>query len=592
MARIDDFELITKLGEGGMGAVYKARQVSLDRIVALKILAKRLAGDNSFVTRFLREARATAKLNHPNIVSGIAVGSADGYHYFAMEFIEGETLNKRLKTSGAIPEAEALRIGAAVASALAHAHSLGIIHRDVKPDNIMMMSDGTPKLADLGLAKGNESEEDASLTQAGTALGTPHYIAPEQAAGEADIDGRADTYALGCTLYHLATGQTPFQAPTTAVLMMKHMTEKMPHPQSLKPQLSDGFCLILSRMVARDRADRYADLKAAAADMETLIAGGQPEIKPLPANKSKFQPAPGQPKFQRRTGKHAPIDAGSGETASTERSGSRQPTATRLPSQRVEVPAGADHKPLIYGVVGFVVVATLGYVLIGGGSKPVAKSPEAQPPPAIPEPKNTPPPPAPPKPPVAAPAPRPATQPSTPNPHVVAAPAKPTAGFTPLLQNGDLSSWKIVEHEWTAADSVLTGKGLGKNACIWKFNSLPPDFELRFEVEDTRAFHLGYTTEAGASIFVNMRSDRVIRLHKYSTPVVELDMSKAKYPPGRYAWKIVVKGESVKVYINDAIAAEHENANQRSARKRGLCLYAAPGSVVHYSNLEVRDLSK
>ncbi|HYF50467.1 MAG TPA: protein kinase [Planctomycetota bacterium] len=600
MTRIDDFELLAKLGEGGMGAVYKARQVSLDRVVALKVLAKKLAGNQSFVTRFLREARATAKLNHPNIVSGIAVGSAEGYHYFAMEFIEGETLNKRIKTSGALPEAEVLRIGAAVASALAHAHSVGIIHRDVKPDNIMMMSDGTPKLADLGLAKGNESEEDASLTQAGTALGTPHYIAPEQAAGEPDVDGRADTYALGCTLYHMATGQTPFQAPTTAVLMMKHMTEKMVHPQSIKPQLSDGFCQILSRMIARDKADRYPDLKDAAADMEAVLNGGQPACKPLPPQKSKFQPGP---KAQRRTGKFAPVEAGNAEApstersasrnaAATERSASRNPTQTRTPSVRTDVPA-TDNRLYLAGAGAVLLIAILAWLFMGGSSKPVAKVPE-------PPPKSEPTPPvaATPKPPqpqpvVQKPAPPP-TPPVPPATAVVDPPAAVPVPSTPdgelLLKGNDLAGWKIVEPDWHAENGVLVGKGRQGNACIWKFNSLPPNLELRFESETTRAFHFGYSKGGGPMMFIHLDGGP-IRFNEFSKDVVELGRSKAKFAPGKHAWRIVVHNDMTQIYVNNELVVERKGVDQRQdGGKRNLVFYAPPGATNRYGPIEVRPL--
>jgi len=292
-SQVGDFLLLSKLGEGGMGAVYKARQVSLDRVVALKILTPQLAGNDEFIARFQREARATAKLNHPHIIAGFDVGQAAGYHYFAMEFIEGESLKARIKREGALPEAEVLRIGAAVASALAHAHAAGIVHRDVKPDNILLAQDGTPKLADLGLVKAAQEKEDGSLTKSGATVGTPHYIAPEQARGERDLDGRADTYALGCTLYHAATGQTPFDGATTAVIMVKHLNDRMPHPRFLGADLSDGCCAILARMLARDREDRYEDLQDAAADMELVLAGQEPQCGRLPAGKLNFLPIPG-----------------------------------------------------------------------------------------------------------------------------------------------------------------------------------------------------------------------------------------------------------------------------------------------------------
>lgn len=292
-SQVGDFLLLSKLGEGGMGAVYKARQVSLDRLVALKILTPQLADNAEFIARFQREARATAKLNHPHIIAGFDVGQAAGYHYFAMEFVEGESLKARIKREGALPEAEVLRIGAAVASALAHAHAAGIVHRDVKPDNILLDKDRTPKLADLGLVKAEQEKEDGSLTKSGATVGTPHYIAPEQARGERDLDGRADTYALGCTLYHAATGQTPFDGATTAVIMVKHLNDRMPHPRFLRADLSDGFCAILARMLARDREDRYEDLKDAAADMELALAGQEPQCGRLPPAKLNFLPIPG-----------------------------------------------------------------------------------------------------------------------------------------------------------------------------------------------------------------------------------------------------------------------------------------------------------
>jgi len=289
--RIGDFELITKLGEGGMGAVYKARQVMLDRVVALKVLPPKLARDAEFAQRFMREARATAKLNHPNIVSGIDVGQADGYFYFAMELVEGETLKQRFDRTGPLSEKEAARIGAAIASALAHAHASDLIHRDVKPENILLARDETPKLADLGLAK-DALEGDASLTATGMALGTPNYIAPEQAEGSRKIDGRADIYSLGCTLYHVLTGHTPFDGTSPAVVMLKHLRDKIAHPQSRRAELSDDFCAVLERMLARAKEDRYPSMAAAQVHLEALAAGEPLNLAPLPAAQSNFSGGP------------------------------------------------------------------------------------------------------------------------------------------------------------------------------------------------------------------------------------------------------------------------------------------------------------
>ena len=232
------FELLSRLGQGGMGAVYKARQKSMDRLVALKILPKNLAKNQDFISRFLREARAAGKLSHPNIVTGIDAGFADGYYYFAMEYVEGRNLGDRVRSDGPLPEKEVLEIGRQIAEALEYAHDAGMVHRDVKPENILVTREGQAKLCDLGLARtSGGSDDEARVTQAGFAVGTPYYISPEQVRGE-DPDSRADIYSLGCTLYHLLAGQPPFVGPSALATMQKHLTETAARLSDLRPGTS------------------------------------------------------------------------------------------------------------------------------------------------------------------------------------------------------------------------------------------------------------------------------------------------------------------------------------------------------------------
>ncbi len=197
--RFGEFEIIQMLGKGGMGAVYKALQVSLRRFVAIKVLERSLAMDEEFVVRFHNEAVAAAALNHPNLVQVYAAGETGGLHWFAMEFVNGESLQGRLDRSGRIEAAEAVAIALHVTNALDHAWRKGrMIHRDIKPDNIFLSTEGEVKLGDLGLAKSCEGDE--GMTMVGTSMGTPLYISPEQAEGRKEIDLRTDIYSLGATV--------------------------------------------------------------------------------------------------------------------------------------------------------------------------------------------------------------------------------------------------------------------------------------------------------------------------------------------------------------------------------------------------------
>ncbi len=267
------FELIEKIAEGGMGAVYRAKQISLDRIVALKLLPEKFAKDETFVARFYREAKVAARLDHPHIVRAVDVGEAEGKHYFAMEFVEGKSLGDMLDEDGMLPESKAVNYILQIAQALEHAWEHQLIHRDIKPDNILIAKEDVAKLADLGLAR-STIDESTRVTQTGTAMGTPHYISPEQARGEADIDIRTDIYSLGATLFHLVTGSPPYVGTTAAVIVTKHLTEEPPSARERNPEVSEGLDAVIRKMMAKDKNARYASPTELIRDLEAVAKGG------------------------------------------------------------------------------------------------------------------------------------------------------------------------------------------------------------------------------------------------------------------------------------------------------------------------------
>jgi serine/threonine protein kinase len=275
--QIPGYRILGRLGAGAMAVVYKARQLSLNRMVAIKVLPKRFTENPEYVERFYKEGQAAGKLNHPNIVQAIDVGEAGGYHYFVMEYVEGKTIADDLTAGKVFDESEALEIIIQVARALAHAHARGLIHRDVKPKNIMINNDGAVKLADLGLAR-ETADIEAAQTEAGKAYGTPYYISPEQIRGRVDIDGRADIYGLGATFYHMVTGRVPFIAEDSAEVMRKHLRDPLIPPDHINTTLSAGVSEVIEIMMAKRREDRYKNVEELLIDLEA-IRNGQPPIQ-------------------------------------------------------------------------------------------------------------------------------------------------------------------------------------------------------------------------------------------------------------------------------------------------------------------------
>lgn len=273
--QIPGYHIMSKLGAGAMATVFKARQLSLDRIVAVKVLPKRFSENAEYVEMFYKEGMAAAKLNHTNIVQAIDVGEASGYHYFVMEYVEGHTLYDEIAAGKVFGEVKALEIILQVAGALEHAHKQGLIHRDVKPKNIMIADDGQVKLADMGLAR-LAADTEAAEAEAGRAFGTPYYISPEQIRGAKDVDFRADIYSLGATLYHMVTGRVPFQADTPIAVMQKHLKEPLVPPDHINTTLSAGLGEVVEVMMAKDPARRYASTSDLLVDLEAIAAGEPP----------------------------------------------------------------------------------------------------------------------------------------------------------------------------------------------------------------------------------------------------------------------------------------------------------------------------
>jgi len=273
--QIPGYRILGKLGAGAMAVVYKAEQLSLNRTVAIKVLPKRFTENPEYVERFYKEGRAAAKLNHNNIVQAFDVGEAGGYHYFVMEYVEGKTLYSDLSAGKVFPEDEALGIIIQIAHALDHAHNCGLIHRDVKPKNIIINNEGIVKLADMGLAR-ETTDIEAARTEAGKAYGTPYYIAPEQIRGKIDIDDRADIYGLGATFYHMVTGRVPFMADDPSDVMRKHLKEQLIPPDHINTSLSAGVSEVIEVMMAKRKEDRYNNVEELLIDLEAVRDGQTP----------------------------------------------------------------------------------------------------------------------------------------------------------------------------------------------------------------------------------------------------------------------------------------------------------------------------
>jgi len=252
--------IVATIGRGAMATVYKAMQISLDRLVALKLLDEGWTADERAVPRVFREARAAARLVHANVVQVYDVGVDQGLPYFVMEYVEGETLYDRIRREGRIPADPALEIVRQAAMALMRAQEFGIVHRDIKPANIMLSLRGEMKLADFGLAK---AIADTSVTRSGEmgGLGTPYYMSPEQVEGR-PLDVRSDIYSLGATFYHMVTGRPPFQGSSTAAILMAHVSEPLVPASRAEPAVPRAVSDLIGKMMEKDPRDRYLSARA------------------------------------------------------------------------------------------------------------------------------------------------------------------------------------------------------------------------------------------------------------------------------------------------------------------------------------------
>jgi eukaryotic-like serine/threonine-protein kinase len=283
------YEVESTLGRGGMAQVYRANDRVLGRPVAVKVLSRKLSGDQKFLTRFRREAQASAGLNHPHVVSVYDTGAHDDLHYIVMEYVEGETLGSLMARDGPLPAGTSARIAADVAEALEAAHRQGLVHRDVKPGNVMIDPDGRVKVVDFGIAR---AATDDTLTQTGLVLGTAAYLAPEQARGEG-VDARSDIYSLGCVLYEMLTGRPPFEADSPVAMAYKHVNERPAPPDGAVPP---DMAAVVMRALEKDPTRRFqtaAEMQAAllatlptgpmAAAMVPMAAGDTAVMPPAEA---------------------------------------------------------------------------------------------------------------------------------------------------------------------------------------------------------------------------------------------------------------------------------------------------------------------
>ena len=263
----DRYEIIKTIGEGGMANVYLAHDTILDRKVAIKVLRGDLSNDEKFIRRFKREALSVSNLSHPNIVEVYDVGEEDGNYYIVMEYIEGKTLKQLLQKRGALTLTEVIDIMSQLTDGLAHAHEAYIIHRDIKPQNIMIEDNGRIKITDFGIAMALNSTQ---LTQTNSVMGSVHYLPPEQANGKG-ATVKSDIYSLGILMYELLTGSVPFKGDTAVEIALKHMKEKIPSVRKQNPTIPQSVENIILKATAKNPKNRYDSVREMHADLETAL---------------------------------------------------------------------------------------------------------------------------------------------------------------------------------------------------------------------------------------------------------------------------------------------------------------------------------
>jgi tRNA A-37 threonylcarbamoyl transferase component Bud32 len=262
------YRLEARIGAGGMSTVYRALDETLQRQVAIKLMNREVATDSDQLERFRREARAVAQLSHPHIVGVIDAGEDEGRPYIVFEYIEGETLKDRIRRQGRLPIAEAVAYAIEIARALGAAHARHIVHRDVKPQNVLIDEEGSAKVTDFGIARTLDEE---GLTADGRVLGTTDYVSPEQALGQ-NVTGQSDLYAVGVVLYEMLTGEVPFKGENQVAVAMKHVREMLPDVQVKRPEVSAALAAVVDRATAKHQEDRYGDDAELIADLEDVLA--------------------------------------------------------------------------------------------------------------------------------------------------------------------------------------------------------------------------------------------------------------------------------------------------------------------------------
>src|ERR687892_2619877 len=261
------FRLEEKVGSGGMSSVYRAYDPTLERRVAIKMMHRDISSDPAQLERFRREARAVAQLNHPHVVTVIDAGEDEGAPYIVFEYVEGETLKDRIRRLGRLPVSEAVAYAIEIGRALESAHARKLVHRDVKPQNVLIDPDGRAKVTDFGIAR---SLEQKGMTATGRVLGTTDYVSPEQAMG-VDVDERSDVYSVGVVLYEMLTGDVPFKAETQVGVAMRHVNEPMPDVQARRPEVSASVAAVVDRATTKDPRDRYGTVAEMVRDLEQTL---------------------------------------------------------------------------------------------------------------------------------------------------------------------------------------------------------------------------------------------------------------------------------------------------------------------------------